>query len=75
MAEAGDREGLRTRADAGDGRAASRLADVLAEAGDDRLRRFGFTPDGIIASGPTWRTGQRLRPTPSEHTASTDSST
>ncbi|KJE20124.1 hypothetical protein FF36_05615, partial [Frankia torreyi] len=58
LAEAGDRQGaidgLRARVDAGDGLAADRLAALLARAGDDRLRRFGFTVGGEIASGPTW---------------------
>ena len=58
LAERGDLDGLRARADAGDRYAAGRLAELLAnllikqgrseEA--KRLRRFGFNPDGSIAS-------------------------
>lgn len=44
---------LRARADAGDGQAAGRLADLLIEQGlreeAERLRRFGLNPDGSIA--------------------------
>ena len=52
LAERGDLDGLRARADAGDGRAAE-LANVLIKQGRGeeakRLRRFGLNPDGSIA--------------------------
>ena len=52
LAERGDLDGLRARADAGDGRAAE-LANVLIKQGRgeeaERLRRFGLNPDGSIA--------------------------
>ena len=53
LAERGDLDGLRARADAGDGDAAARLADLLIKQGRseeaERLRRFGLNPDGSIA--------------------------
>jgi len=55
LVQAGDHDELRARAAAGDTWAANQLADLLARAGDDRLRRFGFTMQGTIADGPTWR--------------------
>ena len=50
LAEAGDLDGLRPRADAGDGIAADLLADLLAKAGDlDGLRARADTGDGFAA--------------------------
>jgi hypothetical protein len=54
LAERGDLDGLRARADTGDGDTAGPLlAEVLARQGRDeeaeRLRRFGLNPDGSIA--------------------------
>ena len=53
LAERGDLDGLRARADAGDRDAASQLADLLVRQGRgeeaERLRRFGLNPDGSIA--------------------------
>ncbi len=47
---------LQARINAGDGLAADRLADLLARQGNpaaaDRLRRYGFNPDGSFATGP-----------------------
>jgi hypothetical protein len=55
LAKRGDIEGLRARADAGDRDAGGRLVDLLVWQGRgedaERLRRFGFNPDGSIASG------------------------
>jgi hypothetical protein len=59
LAKRGDLGGaievLRVRVDAGDRNAADPLADLLHECGRweeaERLRRFGFNPDGSIASG------------------------
>ena len=61
LADRGDLDELRARADAGDIYAALRLADrlynLLIEQGRgeeaERLRHFGFNPDGSIACG--WR--------------------
>jgi hypothetical protein len=53
LADRGDLDGLRTRADAGDEDVGERLADLLNKQGRDeeaqRLRRFGLNPDGSIA--------------------------
>jgi len=53
LAERGDLEGLRARADAGDQEAAERLPGLLIKQGQgeeaERLRRFGLNPDGSIA--------------------------
>jgi hypothetical protein len=50
LAERGDLDGLRARADAGDGDAAGRLADLLAERGDlDGLRARADAGDGDAA--------------------------
>jgi hypothetical protein len=57
LAERGDLDGLRARVDAGDGYASWRLAMLLADLlikeghGEEaqRLRGFGFNPDGSIA--------------------------
>ena len=52
LAERGDLDGLRARADAGDGDAAGRLADLLAERGDlDELRARADAGDGHAAGG------------------------
>jgi hypothetical protein len=58
FAEHGDIDGLRTLINSGVAQAASDMADLLVERGyakeADLLQRFGFTPDGEIASSPTW---------------------
>ena len=52
LAERGDLDGLRARADAGDGDAAVRLADLLAERGDlDGLRARADAGDGTPPGG------------------------
>ena len=54
LAKRGDLDGLRARTDAGDEDAARQLPGLLTEQGrreeGERLRRFGLTPDGSIAS-------------------------
>jgi len=58
LAERGDLDGLRARVDAGDWPAAGRLVELLADLLNrqgrseeaERLLRFGFNPDGSIAS-------------------------
>ena len=54
LEERGDLDGLRAQVDAGDEAATSRLARLLIKWGRSeeakRLRRFGFNPDGSIAS-------------------------
>lgn len=54
LAERGDLDGLRAGVDAGDWSAAEQLAELLIKQGRgeeaERLRRFGFTPDGSVAS-------------------------
>ena len=54
LAKRGDLDELRARTDAGDEEAAGLLPRVLIEQGrreeGERLRRFGLTPDGSIAS-------------------------
>ena len=51
-------EGLQALINSGIPEAAMRMAEILADHGyiedSDRLRQFGFAPDGSIASGPTW---------------------
>jgi hypothetical protein len=53
LAERGDLDGLRARADTGDEDVGERLADLLIKQGRgeeaQRLRRFGLNPDGSIA--------------------------
>ncbi len=50
LAEHGDLDGLRARADAGDEDAAERLADLLADRGDlDGLRARADAGDGYAA--------------------------
>ena len=52
LAERGDLDGLRTRADAGDESAASQLARLLAERGDlDELRARTTTATGSPPGG------------------------
>ena len=52
LAKRGDLDGLRARADAGDGAAASRLAELLAERGDlDGLRDRADAGDGAPPRG------------------------
>ena len=54
LEERGDLDELRARTDAGDEEAAGLLPRLLIEQGrreeGERLRRFGLTPDGSIAS-------------------------
>ena len=53
LAERGDLDGLRARADAGDQDATRELSGLLIKQGRreeaERLRRFGLNPDGSIA--------------------------
>jgi hypothetical protein len=53
LAERGDLDGLRARADAGDDSVAPLLPELLIKQGRgeeaERLRRFGLNPDGSIA--------------------------
>jgi hypothetical protein len=53
----GDAAQMRIRVDSGESLAAGWLVTRLAEEGNsaeaERLRRFGFNPDGSIAAGPT----------------------
>jgi hypothetical protein len=53
LAERGDLEGLRARAEVGDGDGGERLVRLLNKQGRvkeaEQLRRFGLNPDGSIA--------------------------
>jgi hypothetical protein len=55
LADRGDLDGLRARADADDWPAAEPLAELLIKQGRggeaERLRRFGLNPDGSMAFG------------------------
>ena len=56
LADRGDLDGLRVRVEGGDEAAAGWLTSLLAKQGRndeaERLRQFGFNPDGSIATGP-----------------------
>ena len=66
LAGRGDLDQLRARADAGDQFAAQQLPKVLMKKDRieeaEQLRRFGFNPDGSIASGPARQPESTARP-------------